>query len=263
MTYVIWLLVLVSLGVIGTILFRKFSVLANIDVANIESEKQAALKQRIISEKLQRRVKKVGQRLWRIFKPIFKVLNSFFGWAYRKLWDLKDRYSQRDLQSTDSSSEKIAGLFVQAQDLWRREDLAEAENKYIEIIGLDSKNFKAFQLLGELYMTRQNYAEAEQTFSHAIKLRQVGEQNNDKEVANIYFNLSLATQAQSDYQSAIANMKQALQIDPNNPRCLDKMLELCIITKDKGEAWLTYKKLAEVNPDNQKLEDLKQKINDL
>ena len=262
MIYFIWSLILISLGVIGFILFRKFSVLANIDVDNIESEKQAVLKQRIISEKLQRRVKKIWQRLWRVIRPIFRWLNNFFGWIYRKLWDLKDRYSQRDLQIEKNSSDQIDGLFVQAQDLKRREELAEAENKYIEIIGLDSKNFKAFQMLGELYLERQNYAEAEQTFQHAIKLKQVDDQA-DKEVANIYFNLGLVAQAQTDYQTAIKHLQQALIIDANNPRYLDKMIELCIIVKDKGEAWVTYKQLAQVNPDNQKLEDLKQKITDL
>lgn len=263
-TVIIWILVIISLGVIGAIIFRKFSVLANIDVENIEAEKQAAVKKRIISEKFQRNFNKWFKRIWRFLKPILKLINNFFSFIYRKLLDLKAKYSQTDLQPTQNVAQQVASLFAQAQDLIHKEDLVGAENKYIEIIGLDSKNFKAFLSLGELYLNRQNYQDAEQTLQHAAKLKTANnsEASKDLELANVYAILSQVYQAQSDHLTATKNLKKALEIEPNNPRYLDKMIELCIMIKDKGAAHEACKKLEKVNPDNQKLAELKQKVSD-
>ncbi|MFH1412780.1 MAG: tetratricopeptide repeat protein [bacterium] len=259
---IVWIFIIISLGVIGAIVFRKFTVLASIDVENIEAEKQAAVKRRIISEKFQRNVNKWIIRIWRIIKPVLKLLNRFFSFIYKKLLDSKSKYSQTDLQPGQNVDQQVEGLFAQAQDLVHKEELAEAENKYIEIIGLDSKNFKAFQLLGELYLYRQNYQEAEQTLQHAVKLK-TSNGGDAPELANVYFDLSYVYEAQKDHAEAVDNMKKALKIDSNNPRYLNKMIELCIMIDNKGDAYDACKKLEKVNPDNKKLKELKQRVTDM
>lgn len=262
---IIWILIILSLLAVGAVVFRKFTVLANIDVENIESEKQAAVKKRIVSEKFQRSLNKWLKKLWRWVGPFFIMLNNFFAWLYRCLLHWKEKYSQTDLQPHQDVAQQVSSLFAQAQDLIHKEDLAGAENKYIEIIGLDSKSFKAFQLLGQLYLDRQNYQEAEQTLRHAAKLKMTGQSEpvKDLELANVYYYLSQVYQAQNDTLGAVKSLKQALEIEPNNPRYLDKMIDLCIIVKNKGEAFDACQKLEQVNPENQKLADLKQKITNL
>jgi hypothetical protein len=61
----------------------------------------------------------------------------------------------------------------------------------------------------------------------------------------------------------LLNARKALEIEPNNPRYLDTILEISIIKKDKVLANETYKRLKEVNPENQKLAEIKEEIAEL
>jgi len=166
--------------------------------------------------------------------------------------------------------------------LLKQEKYAEAEKRLIEIIGIDNKNIKAFKLLGGLYFDRKNYEEARETFEYILKLKddddafaQLGKiggeyrEDSSKE-ANInifrsqtYFDLSLVYKAMEKYDKAIVNLKKALEIEPNNPRYLDTMLEISIIKKDKDLALESYKRLAEANPENQKLPEIKKEIDEM
>ena len=58
------------------------------------------------------------------------------------------------------------------------------EKIYIEIIGLDSQNIKAFRELGQIYFQRKEYEEAKQTLEHILKLQ---EDEEIYERSQIYF----------------------------------------------------------------------------
>ena len=66
-----------------------------------------------------------------------------------------------------------------------------------------------------------------------------------------------------EYTAARDNLQEAINISPNNPRYLDSILNLCIIEKDQSAACKYYAKLAEANPENQKLEEIKKQIDEL
>src|SRR3989339_285760 len=82
-------------------------------------------------------------------------------------------------------------------------------------------------------------------------------------LSDIYFDLASVSRAIESWDNVILNLDKALEIEPNNPRYLDTKLEISIIKKDKKQAQETYKKLAEVNPENQKLNELKKQIDEL
>jgi len=283
-------LILISLSIIIVIIVRKFSVLANLDVENIPAEKEARFKEQIISSRLKRNFAKWTSKLTKLVKPVGCAVSIFFKWLYDKLNELKDSYNQdKIILRGDDIEQKIERLFSEAEELERQDDLVMAEKKYIEIIGLDSKNIKAFKSLGRLYFERKDYGEARQTFEHVLKLNEDDEEVYDglaqiaREKGNLaqarddylkalninnqrsqtYFDLALVYQAMGDMGEAISNIKKALQIEPNNPRYLDTMLEVSIMIKDKVLALDAYKKLIEVNPDNQKLTEFKRQIDEL
>ena len=66
-----------------------------------------------------------------------------------------------------------------------------------------------------------------------------------------------------ELETACENLREALDLEPNNPRYLDLILDLSIMKKDKEEASRYFEKLAAVNPENQKLADWKEKIDSL
>jgi tetratricopeptide (TPR) repeat protein len=283
------LLILVSLSIIIVIVARKFPVLANLDVANIPAEKEARFKERIISNRLKRNVIKRLAKLSRLFAPFGRSVSDFFKLSLHRLDQLRNDYLTREAAQDVDIAQKIEQLFIQAEELGRDGDLAGAENRYIAIIGLDSRNFKAFKKLGRVYFEKKQYEEARQTFEHVLKLKkddedvyenlaQIAQKTGDlnkardeylklitinKQNAQTHFSLACVYQAMGRWMEATGSLKKALRIEPANPKYLDTMLETSIIVKDKALALDTYRKLSEVNPENNKLVEFKKQINEM
>lgn len=253
--------ILLALSIIIVIVIRKFSALATLDVENIPAEKEAKIKEKIISNRIKRNVIKWNSKLIKIFKKISEKISFISKLAYNKLHELKDDYKNEVILSAGNKIKKIEALFNESEELFNKGELEKAEKLLIDIIGIDSKNLKSFELLGNIYLKNRNYEEAEQTFKHILKLMEKSEDLS--EIAEIYFNISLVNQASESLEKALENIKNSLNIEPNNPRYLDSALELSIINKDKEFAFNTYEILAKVNPENHKLEDFKKQIDEL
>lgn len=277
-------LILISLSAIIIIVIRKFSALATLDVGSIQQEKEARIKEQIISNRFKKIFVKWGYRTSRIARPTGRSISSFLKWISNKLIEVKDNYTKEEATEPADIKARIEELFLEAQDRAKKEEYDEAEKKYIEIISLDSKNIKTFKMLGRLYSDIKNYQEAKQTFEHTLKLlddmedafrtpdetqgktdEEIQTQLNDinSERSSIYYDLTLACRAMENIDEAIATMKKALKLEPNNPRYLDTILEIGIINKDKIIALDAYNKLKEVNAENNKLEEFKKQIDEL
>lgn len=259
------ILILISLGIIIFIVIKKFPALANLDIENMPAEKEAKFKEQIIGNRLKRNLVRWNARAVRMVKPLGEASGDLAKWVNSRLVELRDSYKKElEMNSLDLNN-KIGQLFRETEELVRKGESGEAEKKLIEIIGLDNRNIKAFRMLGDLYLDRKNFEEAKQTFEYILKLKENDPktETSAREDGFIYFDLALACQAMEDLDSAIANLRKALKIEPNSPRYLDTMLEMSIIKKDKVLAFNAYEKLAEVNPDNQKLAEFKKKIDEL
>ncbi len=271
------ILILISLTIIITTVFRKFSVLANLDIESIQAEREAKFKEQIIGNRIKRNFFKYYSKIARIVQPAGRTIGNFFRLLYDKLVEFKENYNREDVGAADKH-QAINKLFSEAEELLRKEEYEQAEKKFIDIISADSKSIKAFRCLGRLYIDRKNYNEARQTLEHALKLTeqeyiihstapqdQDGEDKEDlskinSQIAELYFDLSTICQATENYKEALKILKKSLKIEPNNPRYLDTKLEISIMNKDKFSALDTYEKLEKVNPDNKKLAEFKKLI---
>ncbi len=280
------LLILISLSVIIVIISGKFSVLAALDVESIPAEKEAKFKERIISNRLKRNIIKYWAKSSRVIKPLGLLVGGYIKSRLHKLYQAKNVYQSDERVD---GPETIDQLFSQAEELRKRDDLDSAEKKYIEIIGLDSKNINAFKELGRVYFEKKEFEEAKQTFEHILKLKEDDEDiyenlakiakekgdlneardeylksiNINKQNSQTYFNLAEVYRAMDKLPEAVVNLKKALKIEPANPRYLDTMLEISIIIKDKELALGAYEKLFKANPENNKLEEFKRQIDAL
>ncbi|MDD5032090.1 MAG: hypothetical protein PHR36_03530 [Patescibacteria group bacterium] len=255
------ILILISLSVIIFIVVRKFSVLAGVDVENIPAEREARVKERIISSRLKRNIFKWSSRLTKIFIFLGEKGGIFSKWIYKKLHDLKESYGAEMILPIADKEKKIGELSVKAEEMIGEDNFKEAEKRLIEIIGLDSQNIEAFKSLGNLYFENKNYEDARQTFTHVLKLTK--DSQNSEEIGETNFELSLVDRADGRLDEALGEIKEALKTAPNNPRYLDMMAEISIMKKDKVSALDAYGKLAKANPDNQKLKDFKKQIGEL
>lgn len=262
---------LFALGLIGCLIIigRKSSLLANIEVDQIQSEKNAQLKQQIIAAQLKRRFGSFGILLAKLVKPFSKLLRNGFDWLYDSLNAWQRAQANREAVLGQEIDKRIDALLFEAEELVKNDRLDAAEKKYIEIIGLDAKNFRAFKDLGEVYFKNQNLNEARQTLEHAMRLRRksadtkAGENEvpaNDLELAQANFLLANVYEELGDYAKAILQLKKALKIEQNSPRYLDRLIEVSILKKDKIGALDALKRLEVANPENQKLAAFRERI---
>ncbi len=264
------ILIIISLTVIIVIITRKFPVLANLDLETVQSERENRMKEQIISNRLKRSIYKYSAKLMRFIRPLGNGIGGFFQWAYQKLIDFKENYNQ-EKGVDDAEAQSITKLFIEAEECVKAEESEKAEEKFIKIIGLDSHNIKAFKELGKLYCDRKDYHEAKETLEHALKLLEQDEADSIKspdadaadrnnQIGCIYFELSEVMWLMDNLEGAMKNINQALKLEPNNPRYLDTKLQISIITKDKINALDAYERLEKINPENQKLDELKKQV---
>ena len=269
------------MAIIIVIVVRKFAVLANLDVDTIPAEREARVKEQIIGNRLKRTYFKYFHRVGRIFTPVGQSAVKGSKWIYKKLVEFKNSYDQEESKEQGGES-VVAKLKIDADELIKKELFDEAESKLIEIIGIDSKNVPAFKDLGKLYYDRKDYHEGRETLEHVIKLLEqdydelkiaVENEENEENIAKlekmktqmseIYFDLSLINKETESLDAAIKVINKALRLTPNNPRYLDIKLEISIMNKDKINALEAYNNLVEVNPDNTKLAEWKEQVEEL
>ncbi len=264
------ILILICLILIMNIVIKKFSALASLDVASIPAEREARFKERIMGNRLKKGYFKYYTKLLKITRPIGMALSNFLKMLYRRLVEFRENYNKGENIVMDQESH-IRKLMAEATENLKDGNYDDAEKIYIEIISMDSKNIDAFRALGQLYLNQKKYQEAEQTLVHVLKLleKQINQPKGtlpdeiNLQLAETYFNLAELGMGKNGLIEASQHIIEALEVIPNNPRYLDMKLEISIINKDKKTAEEAWQKLAEVNPENQKLEDFKKKISEL
>jgi len=259
MSYDIVPLIIIILCLVGIIIIvvRKFPVLATIDISTIQREKEAEMKEKIITERLERKTQNMLKRLILIISPFKLWLKNQFKKIYDKVLELEKYYQKKQklIPAAEDLELKIKKLLLVVEELIKENKLKEAEEKYIEIISLDPKNLPAYEGLGNLYLEEKNYDYARETFEHILKLK--------ADDVDTYINLGLLCKALNENEKAQEFFNKAVALEPNNPRSLDFLLEISIILGNKSLAEETFKKLEEVNPENQKLAEFKEKIKEI
>jgi tetratricopeptide (TPR) repeat protein len=259
-----WILVCVSVLTIIFIIIRKFPALSILNVDNIPGKKEAKFKEQIMKQRLERDFSGLALNLNRKRRYLGKITSSFLKDHYQRLLKLKNDLKRYKKISFREKREKIDVLLIKAEEAISQEDYQGAENYLIEVISLDPKKVRAFLELGESYRLRKSFKEAKETLEHALKLAQ--QLKRDPElltgivVSEIQFSLACVCEEGEFYDEAIEYGRQALDAEPNNPRYLDLILDLSIMKKDKKLALETWEKLSLANPENQKLSELKEKI---
>jgi len=256
-------LIVISVIIILMIVIRKFPQLAILDVENMPQEKAERIKERLIKNRLERDLSRWNSKFSEVWKFLSKRFNFLFSWL-TKLRAEREKYRDIKQSAQITKEEKIELLLGQARELAKTgetDDLNEAETKLIEVASLDKKCLPAFSELGNVYDRMKKYPEARQTYLYCLRLLEF--KDDKKEEAEINYQLSQVNKELGGLDESLNNVIESLKIEPNNPRFLDAMLDLCVLRKDKALAEETLKRLNEVNPENQKLADWREKINNL
>ena len=285
--------IVVCLLVIIFIVIKKFPKLTQVDTETLPESKEEKAKDRIIKAKLERKLLVKVKSWFKKARPLADKLSVITKNIFNKTLELERAYRKKlepkTLQEKEKVDAKTDDLVKSGEELLAQDKFVQAERKFIDAIALDSKDLEAYQGLAELYLEQDRVEEARETFEYILKINtdnydaysQLGSiakaEGNlqkardyhlksialDSQAAVHYLNLAEVYQEMEDLKKAFECLEKALGLEPNNPRNLDAILNLSIIMGDKKEARSYLKKLAAVNPENQKLEELGERIKEM
>lgn len=137
---------------------------------------------------------------------------------------------------------------------------AETVDYLKKAFAIDANKFEALGaagFLGQYYFDQKNYSEAEMWFNRAIK--------SDPKEADLYVALAETYVQREPPQpdQAVAQLQQALAIDPKNGHALGHLVEAYALKKDARAAEETVKRLKETDPTNARISVLETFVADL
>ena len=250
------IIIVISLVVIIIIVIRKFPSLAAVDTNSVTKVKEAEVRNRIISDRLKRKILSIITKLKKIISPVKLWLKSLFENLYKKTIELEKKYQKEKKGVSDEGftdiRQKIKKLLHEAETLVDNEDYIGAEKKFIEVVALDKKNIEAYRGLAEVYFKQKQFDQAEETLRYLLRWL--------PEDDFVYLQLGQIAQEKGNDDLALEYLEKAVKLAPNHPKNLDHLLEICIILGKQSLAEETLKRLKIVNPENKKLEECKKRI---
>lgn len=297
-SYIFLAIILICLGVIGYIIFRKLPQLVNLDLENLPAEKVYRKKREIISQRIAASGQKMKakwrnraeplRKLWGVLQLKFRIYVGKIERLLHHEQNIKIKEANSAL-STEEKAQQVRALVQEGQNFLQSNQLEEAEASFISAIKVNGKAADAYNGLADVYTGKGAAEEAKQTYlfilqlnpkddTVMVKLGDIFESQNNTEQAIEYYqkailiNDSFAARFTrlcellikiEQYAVAKEAIIQAVELEPQNPKYLDLMIETAILCKDKTLAEEGFASLRLVNPENQKLESFKDRIGKL
>lgn len=296
MLNIIFLIIIIAaLVVIGFLVIRKFPQLANLDLRNLPEEKIYQKKREIINKRIEKSSNLLKERFSKVLIPVGKIWGKlqlqfriYVGKIERLLHHeqvLKTK-QKKETVSTEESEQKIGELISAGEQQLAAGNHDKAEELFISAIKIDPKSTVAYRGLGDTYLAKNSVEEARQTYkflikmepdddSVLVKLAEIAENQGDLEEAIGYYQQAVLVNDSfsprfyhlaellvkvNQPQVAVESILQAVELEPQNPKYLDLLIEIAIICGNKDLALKAYGELRLVNPENQKLHSFKDRI---
>ncbi len=289
------LIIIIALAIVLFLVIRRFPQLANLDIHNLDEEKTYRKKKEIINKRIEKSSNLLKQKIGRMLAPIEKVWGKlqlqfriYVGKIERLLHheqSLKIKL-KRKVTSTEENEQKIAPLIQEGEQQLKAGSYDKAEEVFISAIKIDPKSAVAYRGLGDTYLAKNSIEEARQTYkflikmepdddSVLVKLAEIAESQGDLEEAIGYYQQAVLVNDSfsprfyhlaellvkvGQPQVATESILQAVELEPQNPKYLDLLIEIAIICGNKELALKGYGELRLVNPENQKLHSFKDRI---
>lgn len=214
-------------------------------------DRETAVKERIMLDRITRRMHGVGALLRRRSRAMFGAVGPALDRGYRRLRLLAQEH--RPLRAMDAVTCDV--LVADAAAALDRQDFDDAEERYLACLKADTKHRGAYLGLAALYAARKELVLAEETLRFLRKLYP-----SDSDIMMKFAEILVAREKPP---AALKEMQGALRIAPKNPRYLDFAVELAIVKRDRRLAEQFLEQLRDANPENAKLEELEGRVREL
>jgi len=285
---IFFIIVVAAIGAyLAYLVFRRFPDLKNLDIDSISDAKQGETKIKILEAKFQRSNKNLKNKVGTFLSPKIRSVSSTFSKLKEKVVALEAHYKlKEEIKQKPQKPKTVDEIIEEGRVLMNKEEFSAAEKKLIEAVSADKKNIKAYESLGELYFDNKCHDQAEEIYKYLIKLYTIsigGKKgghlkngklqemetellnsiNVDPKVAVYYCDLAKVYEATDKHEKALDSFLKASTIEPNNPKYLDKIIELSVKLGDRNLARKTLYHLKKINPENGKLADLELTIENI
>ena len=289
------IIAVLALAVIIFIIVRKFPQVANLDLTDLPEEKIFQKKKEIINKRIAKSSGLLQERIIKLLLPIKKIWGKlqlqfriYVGKIEKLLHHeqvLKTKIRDKNIGAEDKE-QKLNQLIHDGEQFLKSGNYDSAEERFIAAIKIDTRSAPAYRGLGDTYLAKNSLEEARQTYrflikmepdddSVLVKLAEIAESQGDLEEAIGYYQQAVLVNDSFSprfYHLAELLLKvnfpqvakeavlQAVELEPQNPKYLDLLIEIAIICGDKALALKAYGELRLINPENQKLSAWKDRI---
>lgn len=274
------LVTIVCLAVILSIIGKYWQALNSIDLESLPSERDARTKKKIVSERLRRQYHHVRARVGTTAEPLTALVRERTRRMRDAFSDTLDslRRQKRGTHEHEHDDElprtaRIDRALAAAEQLSAAAEFEEAEKRYIDIIAQDAKNLKSYEGLSRIYVRQKEWASAQEVLEFLCTNARERVKNTiddpaqqsmlEMQLAEWLEELSGVYLMREQRDSAERTMREAVEIQPQNPKFLDASLEMYIMLGKRREARAALSCLRDTNPENQKLSEFEARINNL
>jgi tetratricopeptide (TPR) repeat protein len=291
--YFLSLVIIVSGGYLVYLVIRKLPQLSNINVDRIPGARDAAVKNKILEAKLKRDIVQRFTALQKFFGWQKLSLRGIMQSWQDRLLQLEREYKRithRDLSSEVKKSKVLEDLLGNAKTYLSQDEYGKAEEVLIDALALNDHHRETYFLLVRAYQGKRELDHAKETLEYLLRLTHHEDPKVYQGLAEISAERGNLKEAEEDYlrsisldennyvyylqladiykdleelDKALEAAKKSLILAPNNPKILDFLVEISILLQDREQANDYLDRLLEVNPDNNKIDVLRKKIETL
>jgi tetratricopeptide (TPR) repeat protein len=291
-----YLLIIIIIGSAGYLIYlviRKLPQLSNINIDRVPGVRDAAVKNKILEAKLKRDILQQLTAFQKFFGWQRLSLNSLMQSWRDRLLQLEREYKRithRDLSSEVKKSKALEDLLNNAKTYLDQEEYGKAEEVLIDALALNDHHRETYFLLVQAYQGKRELDHAKETLEYLLRLTHHEDPKVYQGLAQISAERGNLKEAEEDYlqsisldennyvyylqladiykeldepDKALEAAKKSLILAPNNPKILDFLVEISILLQDREQANDYLDRLLEVNPDNNKIDVLRKKIETL
>lgn len=262
------------------ILLPKIATLSSIDIEAIPREREQKAKDKIMYDRLRRRVKEWESFLAFALHPIADFFKEFFkaiNHAYTRLSDSREFqkrqwFKAHTAEPTEATESEIyQRILREAEQSIRDERYEVAEVKCIELISKNKDGRTPYNMLVSVYSAQKEWGKARDVAEYLVKVyRSLLKKNDESEKSSIEYDAAQNSAVLSDIllklqepESAFNSIQSSLALQPVNPKYLDAVLEIAILLQQRLKAEKYLDQLRSANPENNKIVDFDERIKQL
>ncbi len=285
------ILFLVSAGLVGFVLSKKWRQVSLLNVDSIPAVKEQKKKEEMLAKRIEMQAKTIGERIKKQTVPVTEAYNAFRVTMRQHISRI-----EKEVIRSKKKAAKVAAAAVDPAELAQvlegahrfatAKEWQKAEEAYIAILRTAPKNIEAYRGLAKVYYEQDQLKEAKETYQFVLHLDPnddgaymmlgdiaVEEKKYEEAVEHYqqailinpqlsprFFKLADALAVINQHETALEAMKQAVSIESQNPKYLDSLVEIAILCRNKDVAMEALQQLRMVNPENQKIALFKEKI---